>query len=67
MKHEDETAMNAKDLDLTYTDLCLTMTRLGQPNASLFLARLAMLAISRLGDAASARELIAAAAADLEA
>jgi len=54
--------MNASDLDLTYTALCQAMTRLGEPKSGLFLARLAMLAITRLDDAGVALELIAAAA-----
>jgi hypothetical protein len=55
--------MNANDLDLAYTTFCRTMTTLGESHSNLFLARFAMLAITRLGNAASALELIAAAAA----
>jgi hypothetical protein len=62
MKHDQEAAMNTDDLDLAYTTLCRTMTTLGESNSTLFLARFAMLAITRLGNAASALELIAAAA-----
>jgi hypothetical protein len=54
--------MTDADLDLAYTTLCRTMTELGEPQATLFLARLAMLAIARLNDAAAAKELIEAAA-----
>jgi hypothetical protein len=43
--------------------LCRTMTELGEANARLFLARLSMLAIARLNDAAAAKDLIEAAAA----
>ena len=55
--------MHANDLDETYTSLCRTMTRVGESGASLFLARLALLALARLSDAATAQELIEAAAA----
>jgi hypothetical protein len=41
------------------------MTRLGEAQAPLFLARLALLAFERLGDAEAAQALIDAAAADL--
>jgi hypothetical protein len=49
--------------DVAYTMLCRTMTELGEANARLFLARLSMLAIARLNDAAAAKDLIEAAAA----
>ena len=55
--------MNDADLDVAYTMLCRTMTELGEANARLFLARLSMLAIARLNDAAAAKDLIEAAAA----
>lgn len=58
--------MTAGDLDEVYTGICQTMTRMGESNANLFLARFALLAIARLGDAAAAKELIAAAAANIE-
>lgn len=51
--------------DAVYTALCRTMTTLGEPLAPLFLARLALLAAERLGDAAVAQQLIADAAAGL--
>jgi hypothetical protein len=54
--------MSDAELDQLYTHLCRTMTGLGEANATLFLARFALLAMTRLGDAAAARELIAAAA-----
>lgn len=50
--------MNESDLDELYTQLCATMTELGEPNATLFLARFALLAIDHLGDAAAARRMI---------
>lgn len=43
------------------------MTRLGADRAPLFLARLALLALTRSGDADAARQLIDDAAADLAA
>jgi hypothetical protein len=59
------TTLTDSDLDITYTCLCTTMTRLGEPQAPLFLARLALLALTRLGDAAQALALIDEAAAGL--
>jgi hypothetical protein len=59
--------MTNTELDLLYTHLCRTMTDLGEHNASLFLARFALLAMERLGDAGAVRELIDAAAKDLAA
>ena len=53
------------ELDAVYTGLCSTLTGLGQAQAPLFLARLAMLALSHIGDADVAQSLIAAAAQDL--
>jgi hypothetical protein len=57
--------MTDSDLDAVYTHLCQTMTQLGEPNAPLFLARFALLAIERLDDREAAQRLIDAAAADL--
>ena len=53
------------ELDQAYTHLCKTMTRLGEANASLFLARFALLAINRLGDAEAAQRLVDTAAEDV--
>lgn len=50
--------MNERDLDAVYTHLCKTMTRIGEPSAQLFLARFALLAIDRIGDAEVSRQLI---------
>ncbi|MGF6638037.1 hypothetical protein OKW38_000376 [Paraburkholderia sp. MM5496-R1] len=50
--------MTDSDLDIIYTRLCKTMTQLGRPNTSLFLARFAMLAIDRIDDPAVALNLI---------
>lgn len=57
--------MTDSELDAVYTRLCKTMTQLGENQAPLFLARFAMLAIERLGDAAVAQQLIDAAAEDM--
>lgn len=51
-------ALNDTDLDQAYTHLCKTMTRLGGANAPLFLARFALLAMTRLGDAETAMRLV---------
>ncbi len=60
------TTMTAADLDIVYTQLCKTMTELGEANASLFLARFALLALDRIGDAEVGQALIAAAAEGLD-
>ncbi|RQS69814.1 hypothetical protein DID96_16515 [Burkholderia sp. Bp8963] len=44
--------------DAVYTELCHTMTRIGEPDAPLFLARFALLAIEAIGDASVAARLI---------
>lgn len=50
--------MTESELDGLYTHLCRTMTELGERRTPLFLARFALLAISRIDDAATARRLI---------
>ncbi|OJU90175.1 MAG: hypothetical protein BGO13_04520 [Burkholderiales bacterium 66-5] len=55
--------MTDSDLDAVYTQLCKTMTDIGEADASLFLARFALLAVTELGDPALARRLIGEAAA----
>ncbi|CAN0619049.1 conserved protein of unknown function [Burkholderia multivorans] len=45
--------------DTVYTNLCHTMTHIGETHAPLFLARFALLAIEAIGDAAVAERLIA--------
>ena len=50
--------MNDSELDTVYTRLCKTMTEVGESNASLFLARFAMLAITRLDNTGAALQLI---------
>ena len=57
--------MTDTELDAVYTRLCKTMTQVGEPGAPLFLARFALLAIDRIGDAEAAQHLIDAAAEDL--
>jgi hypothetical protein len=57
--------MTDSELDAAYTRLCSTLTQLGEPLAALYLARFALLAMTRLGDPALIDELIDAAAAGL--
>lgn len=54
--------MTASELDVACTHLCTTMTRLGETKASLFLARFALLAMTRIRDCDEVRTLIDAAA-----
>lgn len=49
------------ELDAAYTHLCRTMSAVGEAEASLFLARFALLAIARIGDADTVTALIDAA------
>jgi hypothetical protein len=57
--------MTEAELDASYTHLCKTMTELGEARAPLFLARFALLAMVRLGDATVVQGLTDAAAADI--
>lgn len=57
--------MNDADLDATYTQLCRTMTALGEAQAPLYLARFALLALTEIGDRATVERLIADAATGL--
>ncbi|MCA8090154.1 hypothetical protein LGM65_04510 [Burkholderia anthina] len=50
--------MTDTERDTLYTDLCRAMTRIGEADASLFLARFALLAIETIGDAATVARLI---------
>ena len=59
------TPMTDSELDAVYTNLCKTMTQLGESQSSMFLARFALLAIDRIADAETAQQLVAAAAEDL--
>ena len=53
------------ELDAVYTQLCHQMTALGEAQAPLFMARFALLAMNRIGDAAAVQQLMAQAAKDL--
>ena len=57
--------MTEAELDAAYTHLCKTMTELGEDRAPLFLARFALLAMTRIGDADAVQRLTDAAAADI--
>lgn len=50
--------MTDTELDTVYTQLCKTMTAVGEDDAPLFLARFALLAINRIGDPATALQLV---------
>lgn len=50
--------MTESELDSVYTQLCKTMTDLGEARSSLFLARFALLAITEIDDMAVAQQLI---------
>jgi len=58
--------MTDSELDAVYTRLCKTMTALGEANASLYLARLTLLAIDTIADATVATRLVDAAADGIE-
>ncbi len=58
--------MTDADLDAAYSSLCRTMTTLGEARAPLFLARLALLALTRIDDRATVERMILDAARDLE-
>lgn len=58
--------MTEAEFDAAYADLCRTMTRLGQAQTPLYLARFAMLAMAEIGDAGKVARLIASAAEGLE-
>lgn len=50
--------MTDAELDAVYTRLCRVMTGLGEPSATLFLARFALLAITHIDDADAVARLI---------
>ena len=52
------------ELDELYTQLCRTMTEIGEKRTPLFLARFALLAMTTIGDGEVVRQLIADAAED---
>ena len=58
---------SGSDLDAVYTDFCKTLTRVGEANAQQFLARFALLAITRIGNRDVIGDLTAAAAEDFAA
>ncbi|MCA8099192.1 hypothetical protein [Burkholderia contaminans] len=51
--------MTDTERDILYTDLCHAMTRIGEADASLFLARFALLSIEAIGEPATVARLIA--------
>ena len=53
--------MTDSDLDLVYTTLCKTLTREGEAQTPLYLARLALLCMTELDDPQRALSLIEAA------
>ena len=53
--------MTDSELDLVYTTLCKTLTTEGEAQAPLYLARLALLCMTELGDTQRALSLIEAA------
>jgi hypothetical protein len=58
--------MTDVERDAVYTALCRQMTELGEAQAPLYLARLALLAFEKLDDADAARALIGDAAHELQ-
>lgn len=57
--------LSETERDACYSQLCQTLTEVGEAQASLLLARLALLLMERLGDAQAASELIGEAAREL--
>ena len=57
--------LSEAELDAVYTQFCHQMTALGEAQAPLFMARFALLAMNRIGDAAAVQQLMAQAAKDL--
>ena len=53
------------ELDAVYTQFCHQMTALGEAQAPLFMARFALLAMNRIGDAAAVQKLVVQAAKDM--
>lgn len=50
--------MNQTELDTLYTELCRALTEVGEPRATLLLARFALLAIGEIGDIETVRALL---------
>jgi hypothetical protein len=59
IRTKQEKPMTDSELDAVYTQLCKTMTELGEAHAPLYLARFALLAIDRISDAQAAMRLVA--------
>lgn len=57
--------LSDSDLDAVYTDFCKTMTLVGGANSQQFLARFALLAMTRIGNREVISDLIAAASDDV--
>jgi hypothetical protein len=58
--HKEKNAvMSDNELDIVYTKFCKAMSEVGEPDAPLFLARFALLAMVRIGNADAVLELIA--------
>ena len=59
------TRLTDTELDAAYTQFCHQMTAVGEAEAPLFMARFALLAMRRIGDASAVQQLIAQAAKDM--
>ena len=57
--------LSEAELDAVYTQFCHQMTALGEAQAPLFMARFALLAMTRIGDAAAVKQLVVQAAKDM--
>lgn len=57
--------LSEAELDAVYTQFCHQMTALGEAQAPLFMARFALLAMNRIGDAAAVQQLVVQAAKDM--
>jgi hypothetical protein len=53
--------MTENDLDSLYSELCSTLSEVGEARAMLLLARFALLAIEQIGDPERVRALLASA------
>lgn len=58
--------LNEQELDEVYTQACTRMTELGESRTPLYLARLALLLMREVGDAARIRAAIDAAGTGIE-
>jgi hypothetical protein len=64
MSDPSPSTLTAPELDACYTQLCHTMTQVGEAATPLFLARFALLAMGQIGDAEVIETLVHAAARD---